>query len=129
MSISSNNHKKDSEMNNDKDNRKSDQNNEYDDSISQIAGYDFENDIGEDLTKFNKVKRSLYTNRRKKNPLDDVDEEDISYKNPELLKMFLSPHGKIIPPRVNFITHKQQRKLREQIKIAKILNLLSFVKK
>lgn len=95
--------------------------------ITDIAGYD--DDQIEDLSKFNKVKRLPFVKRKHAFKLEDIDSEDISYKNPILLKKFVSDHGKILSPRLTLVRRKQQRKLREQIKIARIMNLMSFVKR
>ena len=50
----------------------------------------------------------------------------IDYKNPQLLKNFLSDRGKIVPARISGLTARQQRQLTEAIKRARMLALLPF---
>ena len=49
------------------------------------------------------------------------------YKDLELLSLFLTKQGKILPRRVTGITIQQQRKLSKAIKRARILSLFPFV--
>lgn len=51
----------------------------------------------------------------------------IDYKDIELLSLFLTEQGKILPRRATGITVQQQRKLTKAIKRARILSLLPFV--
>lgn len=51
----------------------------------------------------------------------------IDYKDTELLKRFISEHGKILPRRVSGTSAKNQRKLNIAIKRARIMALLPFV--
>lgn len=53
----------------------------------------------------------------------------IDYKNPEVLRGFLSDRGKIIPRRINGNCTKHQKQLGIAIKRARILALLPFVVK
>ena len=50
----------------------------------------------------------------------------IDYKNPQMLKNFLSDRGKIVPARVSGLTARQQRQLTKAIKRARMLALLPF---
>lgn len=50
----------------------------------------------------------------------------IDYKNPQLLKNFLTDRGKIVPARVSGLTARQQRQLTKAIKRARMLALLPF---
>ena len=50
----------------------------------------------------------------------------IDYKNPQLLKNFLSDRGKIIPARISGLSARQQRSLTKAIKRARMLALLPF---
>lgn len=50
----------------------------------------------------------------------------IDYKNINVLKLFTSKQGKIIPRRTTKINLQQQRKLSKAIKKARILSLLPF---
>ena len=60
-------------------------------------------------------------------PLEKVSESEINYKNLDLLKKFISTGGRILPRRITNVSSKKQRRLKEQIKVARILALLPFV--
>jgi small subunit ribosomal protein S18 len=51
----------------------------------------------------------------------------IDYKDIDLLSLFLTEQGKILPRRATGVTVQQQRKLAKAIKRARILALLPFV--
>jgi small subunit ribosomal protein S18 len=53
--------------------------------------------------------------------------QKIDYKDIDLLSLFLTEQGKILPRRATGVTVQQQRKLTKAIKRARILSLLSFV--
>ena len=53
----------------------------------------------------------------------------IDYKDIELLSLFVTEQGKILPRRATGITIQQQRKLAKAIKRARILCLFPFVTK
>ena len=50
----------------------------------------------------------------------------IDYKNPQLLKHFLTERGKIVPARITGITARQQRQITKAIKRARLLALLPY---
>ncbi len=54
-------------------------------------------------------------------------DQKIDYKDIELLKLFITEQGKIIPRRAIGVTVQQQRKITKAIKRARILSLLPFV--
>ena len=56
----------------------------------------------------------------------DTKELVIDYKNPQLLKNFLTDRGKIVPARISGLTARQQRQLTQAIKRARMLALLPF---
>jgi small subunit ribosomal protein S18 len=56
----------------------------------------------------------------------DTKELVIDYKNPQLLKNFLTDRGKIVPARISGLTARQQRQLTKAIKRARMLALLPF---
>ena len=65
-----------------------------------------------------------------KKPLSPLSlDQEISYKDINLLKTFLSDHGKILPRYSTNLTIKQQRQLSKAVNRARILNLLPFVLK
>lgn len=51
----------------------------------------------------------------------------IDYKDVDLLKLFVTDQGKILPRRATGVTVQQQRQLAKAIKRARILSLLPFV--
>jgi small subunit ribosomal protein S18 len=53
--------------------------------------------------------------------------QKIDYKDIDLLSLFLTEQGKILPRRATGVTVQQQRKLTKAIKRARILSLLPFV--
>ena len=54
-------------------------------------------------------------------------EQKIDYKDSDLLKLFITDQGKILPRRATGITVQQQRKIAKAIKRARVLSLLPFV--
>ena len=56
-------------------------------------------------------------------PLD----QKIDYKDIDLLKLFVTEQGKILPRRATGVTVQQQRKLAKAIKRARVLAFLPFV--
>ena len=54
-------------------------------------------------------------------------DQKIDYKDIDLLKLFITEQGKILPRRATGVTIQQQRKLSKAIKRARILSLLPFV--
>ena len=53
--------------------------------------------------------------------------QKIDYEDIDLLKLFITEQGKILPRRATGVTVQQQRKLAKAIKRARILALLPFV--
>ena len=53
--------------------------------------------------------------------------QKIDYKDIDLLKLFITEQGKILPRRATGVTVQQQRRLAKAIKRARILSLLPFV--
>ena len=53
--------------------------------------------------------------------------QKIGYKDIDLLTLFVTDQGKILPRRATGVTVQQQRKLSKAIKRARILSLLPFV--
>jgi small subunit ribosomal protein S18 len=53
--------------------------------------------------------------------------QKIDYKDIDLLKLFITDQGKILPRRATGVTVQQQRKLAKAIKRARILALFPFV--
>ena len=56
-------------------------------------------------------------------------DQKIDYKDIDLLKLFITEQGKILPRRATGVTVQQQRKIAKAIKRARALSLLPFVAK
>jgi len=69
----------------------------------------------------------LFFRRRKGCPLSVPGAPEITYKNPDMLSKFVSEGGRILPSRVTNVSAANQRKLKTEIKIARILGLLPFI--
>jgi small subunit ribosomal protein S18 len=67
----------------------------------------------------------MSTQKQKISPLSF--DQKIDYKDIDLLKLFITDQGKILPRRATGVTVQQQRKLTKAIKRARILSLLPFV--
>lgn len=65
---------------------------------------------------------------RKKQKMSPISlTQKIDYKDIDLLKLFVTEQGKILPRRATGITAQQQRKIAKAIKRARILCLLPFI--
>jgi small subunit ribosomal protein S18 len=53
--------------------------------------------------------------------------QKIDYKDIDLLKLFITEEGKILPRRASGVTVQQQRQIAKAIKRARALSLLPFV--
>ena len=53
--------------------------------------------------------------------------QKIDYKDLDLLKLFITEQGKILPRRATGVTVQQQRQIAKAIKRARILSLLPYV--
>ncbi len=58
-------------------------------------------------------------------PLEGI---EIDYKNTELLSKYITKFGKIVPRYYSWVSLKNQKKLSQAIKRARIMALLPFVK-
>jgi small subunit ribosomal protein S18 len=67
---------------------------------------------------FRRAKRSMPRRRT------DIAEEAIDYKNPELLKRFVTESGKIVPRRVTGMSARLHRKITREIKRARAALLM-----
>ena len=64
--------------------------------------------------------------KKQKNALISINQK-IDYKDINLLTLFVTEQGKILPRRATGITVQQQRKLAKAIKRARVLSLFPFV--
>lgn len=66
--------------------------------------------------------------KKKYNKLSPISlNQKIDYKDIDLLNLFLTEQGKIIPRRATGVTVQQQKKLAKAIKRARIMALLPFI--
>lgn len=60
-------------------------------------------------------------------PFESGELGQIDYKDPELLKKFISEGGRMLPSRITNVSARYQRALKNAIKRSRILALLPFV--
>lgn len=83
----------------------------------------------EEFLKISLVNQGISLRKNRVDPLSELSDEDLDYKDLTLLNKFISERGKIMPSRVTGISPKKQRKLSQAIKRARNLALLSFIEK
>lgn len=64
--------------------------------------------------------------KKQKTAIIDINQK-IDYKNVDLLQLFVTEQGKILPRRATGVTVQQQRKIAKAIKRARVLSLFPFV--
>jgi small subunit ribosomal protein S18 len=64
--------------------------------------------------------------KKQKTALIDLNQK-IDYKNVDLLQLFVTEQGKILPRRATGVTVQQQRKIAKAIKRARVLSLFPFI--
>ena len=67
----------------------------------------------------------MATKKQKNSPINR--DQKIDYKDIDLLTLFVTEQGKILPRRATGVTIQQQRKLAKAIKRARILSLFPIV--
>ena len=73
-----------------------------------------------------KYQRINWRRRKKVDPFEQNPAWAIDYKNPELLKLFVTSTGKILPRRITGVNARNQRKLRSAILRARQIALLPY---
>lgn len=63
------------------------------------------------------------------NILTQNDIRIVDYKDVDLLKNFLNPHGRVLDRRKSGLTAKQQRAVEEAVKRARFMGLLPYIQK
>jgi len=66
--------------------------------------------------------------RKKKKVCQICAGKTVDYKNPEILRKYITENGKILPRRVTGACAKHQRYIAQQIKRARMIALLPFCK-
>jgi small subunit ribosomal protein S18 len=67
----------------------------------------------------------MVTQKQKLSPISI--NQKIDYEDIDLLKLFITEQGKILPRRATGVTVQQQRQISKAIKRARMLSLLPFV--
>ena len=75
------------------------------------------------MSKYQKIN---WRRRKKVDPFEQNASWKIDYKNPELLKLFVTSTGKILPRRITGVNARNQRKLRQEILRARHIALLPY---
>ena len=81
--------------------------------------------MAEDFEERGEGRRGGSSRRKRVSPLADPNVV-IDYKNPQLLKHFLTDRGKIVPARITGVSARQQRAITKAIKRARLLALLPY---
>lgn len=63
------------------------------------------------------------------NILTQNDIQHVDYKDIDLLKQFINPHGRVMSRKRSTLTAKQQRQVEAAIKRARFMGLLPYVQK
>ena len=63
------------------------------------------------------------------NVLTQNDIQYVDYKDVDLLKQFLNPHGRLVSRKRNGLTAKQQRSVEGAVKRARFMGLLPYIQK
>ena len=63
------------------------------------------------------------------NILTQNDIRVVDYKDVDLLKNFINPHGRMLDRRKSGLTAKQQRAVEEAVKRARFMGLLPYIQK
>lgn len=63
------------------------------------------------------------------NILTQNDIRHVDYKDVDLLKQFINPHGRVMSRKRTSLTAKQQRAVEAAIKRARFMGLLPFIQK
>lgn len=73
-----------------------------------------------------KYGRINWRRRRKVDPFDQNPSWELNYKNAELLKLFVTRTGKILPRRITGVSARNQRKLRKAILRSRQIALIPY---
>ncbi|MFU8806769.1 MAG: 30S ribosomal protein S18 [Bradymonadaceae bacterium] len=75
------------------------------------------------MSKYGKIN---WRRRRKVDPFEQSPSWRLDYKNPELLKLFVTTTGKILPRRITGVNARNQRRLRRAVLRARQIALLPY---
>jgi small subunit ribosomal protein S18 len=68
-------------------------------------------------------------NHMSNNILTQNDIQHVDYKDVDLLKQFINPHGRVLGRKRSNLTAKQQRAVEAAVKRARFMGLLPFIQK
>ena len=71
--------------------------------------------------------KKSYFKKSKGCPFSGEGAKKIDYKDPELLRQFISEGGRMLPSRITNVSAKHQRALKKAIKHSRTIALLPFV--
>ena len=63
------------------------------------------------------------------NILTQNDIQHVDYKDIDLLKQFVNPHGRVVGRKRSMLTAKQQRAVEAAVKRARFMGLLPYIQK
>ena len=63
------------------------------------------------------------------NILTQNDIQHVDYKDVDLIKQFLNPHGRMMTRKRTGLTAKQQRQVEQAVKRARFMGLLPYIQK
>ena len=69
----------------------------------------------------------MFFRKRKCCPLCSSSSPQVTHKDPELLRKFISEGGRMLPSRITNVCAKHQRKIKKSIRHDRILGILPFV--
>lgn len=92
------------------------------------SGADSASNKGEVHSMYEDAHKRLFFRKKKTCPLAGMDKALVNYKNVELLGRFISERGRILPARITGLSASNQDKIMREIKIARLLALMPFVK-
>ena len=82
----------------------------------------------ETINKIILLQNRVFSRKKASCPFSVKNAPQISYRNLDLLRKYVSERGKILPSRMANISYKKQRELAKAIKRARMLGLMPFVR-
>jgi small subunit ribosomal protein S18 len=86
------------------------------------------NEVREVHSMYEGAHKRLFMRTKRACPLAGVEPSLINYKNVKLLTRFVSERGRMLPARITGLSARNQIRVRVQIKLARLLALMPFVK-
>jgi small subunit ribosomal protein S18 len=86
------------------------------------------NEVREVHSMYEGAHKRLFMRTKRACPLAGIEPALVNYKNVKLLSRFVSERGRILPARITGLSSRNQIKVRVQIKLARLLALMPFVR-